>query len=160
MNCTLGGVIGYVGGTVMERSQRPPKYGEAVSRGPFSTASHWKRSSSFEGPRCRTASLGVDWRSCSSCVRRLRALPEEDLLERGVDDILTILPRNLVSKNLQARLVRLLRTKCKVRCVDGVCLLSGQPQPDVSSSSQASPAEDMPVRLLAPPELDRGEATH
>ncbi len=82
--------MGYVGGTVTERSHSPPKYGEEVSRGPFSTASHWKRSSSFEGPRCRTASFGVVWRSCSSWVRRFRALPEDDLPERGVDDMFAI----------------------------------------------------------------------
>jgi len=78
MNCTFGGDIGYVGGIAIERSHRPPKYGEEGSRGPLSTASHWKRSSSLEGPRWRTASLGVVCRSWSSWVRRFRALEVED----------------------------------------------------------------------------------
>jgi hypothetical protein len=76
-------VLGYVGGMVMERSHRPPEYGEVMSRGPLRTASHVKRSDSLVGPRCRTDSLGVRSRSVSSWVRRFRAVEEEglDLLE-------------------------------------------------------------------------------
>lgn len=61
----------------MLRSQRPPAYGDDWSRGPLSTASQRKRSSSVAGPRCRTASLGEERRSDISFVRRLSGLEGE-----------------------------------------------------------------------------------
>lgn len=77
----------------MESNHRPPWYGDEGSCGPRSTASHWNRSSSFAGPRCRTLSGGDFCRSLISCVSRLSAFlllregfSEPDILIKGGEE--------------------------------------------------------------------------
>jgi hypothetical protein len=70
--------MGYCGGMLMDRSHRPPWYGDAGSRGPRRTASQLKRSESEEGPRWRQEGVGWNSRSESSWERRLSADWEED----------------------------------------------------------------------------------